>query len=491
MRQTVRNTRQTRRVLPTFKYTSSEKRQLFASTFYENADVLINCVRNMPWDRYKYNGKLYSVLGTIDDKGRLEGGSEIIETNVHNTTELGYYFFGGAVYELLNIRYQEPNLHHYCDPTSDVDVALVLPKVGYEEEDGEVPFILPDGNINPYCLSVIDWVFNNFYEELETSLSLITSLDSLFPNLDFFNIDEYSQIDEEYKTAALGYRYKIVGETDEDPNKNGKFILASFFDTILFKIQLICKVKKDGVEHIDHILEFVINPNDLPPNINYSEPLINIVEINREKYPIDNYVELFNGNYSGYGERRVFKDDLKYRHKAFNHTARLLYLYELFYQNPSIDMKKVYNIFLPERGTVLTLNDCLVYRPKFITDHTELIESVIPSLEGEIPLQNTFLSRNYVEEICFNTLYSAYLSVLKRSSYFRQFEARIYNLQKKGVIKGFNLLADTNTQKQDHDNFIETYISPNIFAIRGGRYKRSRRNVKKRKRTHKIKLKLY
>ena len=372
--------------VPVFKYTDNLERQIFIQEIYPYFDLfmLIPFAVTNECKKYYYEGvDDIFVIGGDDDEVEYLGEYNVSsKTTDGKISRPGCSLFGGCVYEFLykkygnNIKYNNVDLHKYCDATGDIDIKLFFPKLQINDKIKErypvISFFNKENKINSFFRHFTGWIFD-LVVDIFTHNEIIQNeehLNYMFPNTVDFDIEEYDQIDENVKNDDYGFRLKKVG----------KFYVLGYFEESMFKTQIICKVVKDGISVIDHLLEFVCssyfnlqngfkelseesmqqlsNANNNLLNNNYTgtiETQVNTLLIRpisfsnlKQKYKQDIYIQtytkLIDGNLSGYKERYTSisnPDDpkwrgKKYRHKGLNHTARLFYLFEFFYQNENL-----------------------------------------------------------------------------------------------------------------------------------------------------------
>jgi len=357
--------------IPLFKYTNNLERQLFIQEIYPQFDLFMNIVNTVSEQckHYEYEG--YNDIYSSDEEGFTYIGSHIVSNKKDSYPSC--IFFGGYVYELLyrkygnNRNYSNVDLHKYCDATGDIDIKLLLPMLELKDKSINsnsliIPFFNKDNEINPFFSNFTSWIFELLSETFKNNKIIRdeSELYEIFPNTVEFDINEYTHISDDVKNDSHGFKFKKIGN----------FYVVSYFEGRMFKTQIICKIIKDGITVIDHLVEFVmayylsdkLGPNPIseeeenstnnPLNKRYVgslEPQLKLKNIQKitlddEIYFIQSYRELIAGNISGYKERHKiikFPEDEKWkgeklRHKAINHVARIFYLFELFYQNPNI-----------------------------------------------------------------------------------------------------------------------------------------------------------
>jgi hypothetical protein len=373
--------------VPVFKYTDNLERQIFIQEIYPYYDLfmLIPFVVTNQCKNYYYEGiDDIFVIGGDDDEVEYLGEYNVSsKTTDGKISRPGCSLFGGCVYEFLykkygnNTHYNNVDLHKYCDATGDIDIKLFFPKLQINDKIKErypvISFFNREHKINSFFRHFTGWIFD-LVVDIFTHNQIIQNEEQLkymFPNTVDFDISEYDQIPDMFKSDDYGFRFKKVGN----------FYVVGYYEGKMFKTQIICKVVKDGIYVIDHLLEFVCsnyfnlqNGFKLPEDEqifglladyfnnllhkdynNTFEKHIDLLFIRpisfsnlKQKFQQDIYIQTYNklidGNISGYKERYTSisnPDDpkwrgKKYRHKGLNHIARLFYLFEFFYKNDNL-----------------------------------------------------------------------------------------------------------------------------------------------------------
>lgn len=343
-----------------FKYIEDPTRIIWSKSVTPNAQKIIDLVETIPYNNCRYDGDIYFEILKIKDQDEEDEEipeendgyikiniAESLQNEVNMTQKkkytenlITYNFFGGIVYELLNDRYPNVNLHKYVDPTSDIDVLLLtnyniidylqkkinLDKkqtIGYNFKS-KYTLICQNENgilmINPYTKNIADFLYDYL-------LNHLNELNLYFDNSVPFKDDEYYAINDAVRNIDLGYRTNEVGET------NAKLI--SYFDENFqtFRIQLVLKIQSGEHQIIDHFFEFLIGYhkyNDLP--------LVSRLSINDKVYQISSLNSLFLDNLEAYKKREslIIRNTIETRHKGINHTCRFIYLLDLIKNNNNI-----------------------------------------------------------------------------------------------------------------------------------------------------------
>lgn len=500
--------------VPIFKYTDNLERQLFIQEIYPyyNLFVLIPLTVTHECKKYEYHGfnDIYKYGGDddiIEYLGEYNISSKRTDDKISRP---GCSFFGGCVYELLYKKYGNPtgidryynnvDLHKYCDATGDIDIKLFLPTLQINNGDNRsrssfIPFFNRENKINPFFRHFTGWIFG-LVVDLFTNNEVVNNereLYEMFPNTVDFDINEYDHISDEVKNDDFGFRYRKVAN----------FYVVGYFEGTMFKTQIICKVVKDGITIIDHLLEFVISHYDSEPlglgitipeeppegsnsvseygtttnnllNNNYQGSIEHkirskqVQEISfsdrvkvKENFYIESYSELIEGNISGYTERSTTisnPDDpkwngKKYRHKGFNHVARLFYLFELFYQNGDL-----LNQALKREVKLHNHNDNFLMD---ITGFSRIIDKDVPTARkiglwlNDNPFFYYYKIINgffKIIKISFKTFFLAYLNILSMKS-----SANPPNIPYNNRFKEFLKIL--------HSNKIANFIPQNVYHV--------------------------
>lgn len=374
-----------------FKYTFDISRQNWIKSVYPYLENLLNIVVNIPYDTYNYNGDIvytYSgVLKEYDESYKPQTSMEDLPNpiirqstfRVEKKNSVSYNFFGGICFELLNDSYPNVNLYDYVDPTSDIDILItaVMPephttmyaelfkkhnkdfeeiihdyKLVIEpslEEPGLIPYL------NPYFMHLSNFIFESMLEQLN-------DLTPNFINSVPFDIDEYTQIDDQVKTGILGFRVVNIH------NSNAKLIRYLDSNLKTLRIQIILKIVIGDETIIDHLLEFLFYPPTPMPkpwsilNITHLVENPNVDEVSKKveeakkieaetnvkqqiwiltkidkPVVISELYTLFDDNLEAYKKREFeLKQEGPRRHKPINHITRVIYLLDLIKNNPDI-----------------------------------------------------------------------------------------------------------------------------------------------------------
>lgn len=260
-----------------------------------------------------------------------------------------YNFFGGIVYELLNDRYRNVNLHKYVDPTSDIDILILYntdtmtcyqKKISTKEYEDRDPNFDPTSEalkyevqptliyqnengilmINPFTQSIADFIYTHLLDNLNR-------LNLNFNNSVPFEDVEYYAIAEIARNIDLGYRSTLIGETNAR--------LISYFDENFqtFRIQLVLKMQIGESSIIDHFFEFLIG--DKTFNLTDKHFKMMNLSINNNIYQISSLPILMDDNLDAYHKRQnlIIGNLPETRHKGINHTCRIIYLLDLLKKN--------------------------------------------------------------------------------------------------------------------------------------------------------------
>jgi hypothetical protein len=428
--------------VPNFKYTFNEKRKVFIGYIYPYAEYFINCVTSIPFSSYSYHANCEYI--DFDNKKQ-------IVSQCNSSGSPLYFFTGGTVYELLNKKFNNVNMHTYCDATADIDVALYPPKLTYNP-NGYIFFLNTDGKITSFYSDFTKWTFESMVKNVKSIQNQVNNMESVVN----FNINEYHDIPEEHKNVDMGYNIQMLG----------KLYVVAFLneDKTMFKIQVVCKIEDSDISVIDHIIEIIIPlPEDYiefsPSGDAYTQPSINTITLNTTSFNISSYSSLINDNINAYIERKnVYgkPNEKEEIHKSINHIARLFYLYELIYQN----------------------------QISFPTDKLPLL--FLFGMKNSQKTQLQFLYYYKIVESNFNTIkvdtrffLNAYLELILKNQY-------IYNNFKRTNPDYFISYTDISDTKKIHDRFITELFNGELFTPSGLLTFNETSGGKKTKKTRKL-----
>jgi len=467
-----------------FKYTFDKERRVWVMNVYPYADTFLNSVRDIPWNQYSYNGiceyvSKFEEYGGGKSNKRYKGGSPT-KLNVQSMSSPVYSFSGGTVYEILNRRYKNVNLYSYSDPTGDIDCAVYIPQIPYNSA-GDVYFLNNDGEVNEYYEDFINWTFTNLVSQMRNYEGL---LNDMFPNMVDFDLDEYQDIPTEHKNR---FCYKVV--------KIGKLFIVAFLNENkgMFKIQIVCKIedssekvmerKINGYEEnehintqisvIDHAVELIFplpeeNSSFSPSADDYDKILNSVNTISfseNNNYSVQKYGALAQDNLDAYVNRRQAYSSDNFKeviHKPLNHVSRLFYMYELFYQNPEINISNdLYNIIINSDFIKKIGKDFLYYK-----------------IENDV-----FYKVNVDLKQFMNAYMTLFMNPVSPSTPKPTIRTMFSFIIRKYPTL-FDISNDNNIYVERHDAFINNLFGNNFNV---GGFKRPKRKTKKRKHTNKKK----
>ena len=361
-----------------FKYTFSKNRIKWIKNIYPYSYIFLEIPGLIDWSHFHYRGPCQICIRNEEEGEEKEEGVptfnqnlDVVDDNDSVTHSTGVasstndlpkcIFFGGCVYEILSRKYPNVNLNQFIDPTGDVDVALFLPKIQILNDNIEQPprklgqssyiFVKSDKTneteptwLNSYICALGKWLVESIYNILISEFEIPDKIRTMFPNIEEFEFNRYSELKDYYRKPELGFNLM---------NIHNLIYIASFITGNMYKIQIIMKIGNE----IDHVFEFVysgltstsytVNDDGVGFTITKTRPFVSI-NINEITYNIEVVSNLIEGNLDAYLYRnKVIYDKTKSSyHKALNHVGRLLYLLELHYQNTTTTIqygRKVYN----------------------------------------------------------------------------------------------------------------------------------------------------
>jgi hypothetical protein len=237
------------------------------------------------------------LLKTNEDEEQTYTPTQIVA----RCTDAPYYFIGGSVYYLYTKKY--PDKNQYMDPTGDVDVRLDCPKI-----------ISVDGNTDPLSLSSYNKSIFNQTRDLNEYMVHYTNwvLEQLYEKMSALPETFYEPL-EEYAGSSKHIKNKLYFAVIQENN--------------MVKIQIECKVKR--MREPDHLLECVItgeSSETLDTDNRRFTKQIELFQVGKKNYAVQSYYSLIEHNMQSMMDRIVLSGDKAYKHKFYNHVARLRYL---------------------------------------------------------------------------------------------------------------------------------------------------------------------
>ena len=287
--------------VPTFKYTMNIQRKGFINVIYPYSVYFLDTLNEIDFSSYSYHGDC-EYTGEVDNDQQFTPSEVMIASEYKDLVEVTKqitidshsaenspkcYYFGGTVYEILNKKFTNLDLHRYCDATGDIDVEIIPPKLPiYIDEKGrildyEVHFLTKDYRINTFYRNFTVWCFNNIINKIKKLEYLIRQM-----KFESFELTDYHEFPPEtYRNEQFGY---LQQEEDIGNVKIIGFVTTP--DITMYKIQVIGKVG----EYIDHFIEYVLLIN--PEALLSRRPQFETVEINRNYYNIQKFGHLISAN---------------------------------------------------------------------------------------------------------------------------------------------------------------------------------------------------
>ncbi len=311
-----------------FMYTTDSDRNLFSKKTYKVGRILMNLIKQIPWNSYKFDGKT-NVLMPVGDE---EESFEYVEVDAeahYDETYIPYLVFGGSCYEWLNSQKAEKDqlLDLLVDRTGDVDLRLFMPKITItHEHQFAIKYFYQDSKPNSLLQHLLDWITDK--------LSFIFTQSEMVMD----DMIEYEPIEEEgpvIKRIAIN-----------------NFLITQVVTGHMTKIQVSCKFK--GMIHEDHILEFVLASGiDIPKEIddmNRPDPESKLASFQIiDGLRIQSISALFYGNKNALLTGRT--RDMTPKHKYYNHIQRLKYLNMYYYNDiPLEDITEYIWLFIILKG---------------------------------------------------------------------------------------------------------------------------------------------
>ena len=328
------------------KYSKSIKRQTWIKKNFSNYDKIKTFLTDIDYGVSSLNNIPTDITFYIVNED--DGESSEIERLLINLSlkeQITYFFFGGAVYDILSKNLQKPtnkpllDSELFLDSTADIDICIQFPTFK-ENEDIEK-------KINELALKY-NTSKDNFIFSLNGLVSSTTNPTQKQLNIYYetYSRHLYDQIIEKIQIEGINFSYAIPFDFSEEnyddfvpnspgalDNKIGNAHLIRTYSEIdnTIRIQLVIKVEKNKIVVIDHLFEILIPCVDddeiyKPKKIKYET--INGINIQNVQLLLhDNFEAYFNRFYYLKEHKSQFE---KYIHKPINHVGRILYLLYLF-----------------------------------------------------------------------------------------------------------------------------------------------------------------
>jgi hypothetical protein len=379
-----------------FKYTRDNDRILWTKNVFPIAEYIIQAIQTIPWSSYKFQGTSAFWVMTPGNTPIFEREDLKIST-VTPTTPL-YFYFGGSVYEIMNTLYERPGLpalHSYVDPTGDLDVMSILPRVilppGKSSKEylayffNELPldikksqatrknrkaFLFQENyksairkalnspelnanansntNTNAEPIETVGCKKNVFTGDNVTRSVIKRDTRHYSTFIEHYTdwiMDQFATTLQQYKKAGLfellfGNTVQFNIENDAEGRFADRILCIGNLKLVrsylpymgLLKIQLIAKFQ--DMTRSDHICEFLLT---LPNQPSIRETLKKYEDIEYKYhvlkgFPLSNFAELVRGNLDSLINRySLYNTEI--RHKFYNHVGRMQYLHDFFANN--------------------------------------------------------------------------------------------------------------------------------------------------------------
>jgi hypothetical protein len=307
------------------RYTSRPARIEWITTTYPLGNVVINAIKNIKWDSYKYEGDGY---GEIHEESEIMGGPSTIYPvtgqMVATCPKIPYCIIGGAACELWNKNFPKvADLHKTTEPTADIDITISKLDCAFTKESQR---------------DIAQKVLGK--DKLDTEISLFVLKDDTYTS----QYDHFTRwLYEEAKKVARTIQFAFPDTLFEAPHKRemSETHISDLSETIgpilvsrvitenkeMIKVQLSTKLTK-GTKHADHFVEFIIitDPNYYlagdPGNGDFSTTALKF-----DNVFIKDPFFLLNSQNEAIEGRKEADDTIRY--KLLNHYGRVLYLAKL------------------------------------------------------------------------------------------------------------------------------------------------------------------
>lgn len=322
-----------------FKYTTDPGRIVWNKRIFPYGEYFISILQSIPYQEYEFRGELTLLEGRENDAGEIDYVQETVPDVVANfldnkgTYVKPYYYFGGTVYEILNMLFFKrnalgntvdsiPNLHDFVDPTGDLDIIAFFPDIQTElaKEYDDSSFThtrssdeRPESNTsyNQLVDHYTRWLFNQVVAKFRA-----------IPNRIFNEIFAESE----------PFDYKADHEAsfaDLQESVGNVWIVRTRVSNML-KIQ--CIAKFEDTEP-NHFIEFVFTVTEIVDNASQDvvKPKLHLIKKACDyvgEFPVQSFLNLITDNVEAMTRRTLlWKEEA--RHKYYNHVQRLKYLNNL------------------------------------------------------------------------------------------------------------------------------------------------------------------
>lgn len=389
-----------------YKYTKNKDRIIFSS--YLNklgvVDLMMYIMPSIPWEEYKYEGKNNILCyDTEKDKEIYEDKDIVAVSNIEGDGR-PYFYFGGCIYNLYKTMPGREDKKNYMDPTGDIDVRLNLPKIISVEGRNDIEFM------------------SNHSHNIKESTGLLTNLtDNYLRWLCDKIYDIFLKIKKKLVNELVEYKFMSDEYIYYNKNIDNKIYFVIVQEYKMIKIQVECKVK--GMKNPDHLFECVVPEDDFKESLDMGNRNFNKLCEKYENIYIQTFDGLIDGNISSITDRTVLYNDNDFRHKLYNHIARLRYLNLIYpYENKVLDSVKRLLCFLMKENNFKIYN----YTKHSDTKHSDeyffqtMINNFVEALKQDTNRRNIlFRYNNKYEQIKYEELLFKF-DIKKRSrKYFR------------------------------------------------------------------------
>ena len=314
-----------------FKYTKDKERIIWTTNAYNVALFLLDVVKQIPWDKYTFNG--ISIVWEPNTDGEFILVQKNVKASYIKLSEkfIPYCLFGGSCYEILNNLYNL-NLHDFVDPTGDIDIKINLPYYEIEtksEINHSYIFTSTDETeLLPHINDLTGWILN----QIELLVQNIPK--NVFSNM--------------IPCTEGEVLIELEGKVDIIKQIDNLWLLRSIGNSLL-KIQLVCKF--EGMQKPDHIMEYMfsyvydVNNVDEPSGIRYKN------NVNKGGFIIQTNEQLIQDNIYAMQPRKETYNTTN-QHKWFNHVQRLKFL------NNNIE---TLNIIIGNSVNIHNISELLMY----------------------------------------------------------------------------------------------------------------------------------
>ena len=490
--------------IPTFKYTTDKKRILLIESIYPYADVLVNTVRDIPWSSYHYNGPV-EVRNMATNELYEYTSTTTTKLNYYFTGGTAYEILNNRYQNVDLHKYTDPTGDVDVAVHSPL-VAPPDKSVPNRYDYGLYYYKTPENTeVSSFYRHLTEWLFDNVYKSLSSYKNhfdeMFPALVDFDLSTDYDDIPEgHDTVEQGFQSAVVG-KMKLVGfssgamykvqvickvvdpetglsatdhvleliiplpEAGDEFNPMGEAATKHPFTVISFSSSLNTHRRKNSSPRIIFPSKSKTRSrsrsrsNSKSRSRTKSRTSSMDVEARQSStefdtthkiqlystYNIQPYTSMIEDNIKAY----KFRSSNEYSklhgilpHKYINHVARILYLYELMYHNPSAKTENIIPRFVSNKKLeVLSFFYYKYVYKKQPTSTSSEYEGELVKIKIKIPI-GMFLN--------------AYQKILKSEPRYKFLNQRYPNY--------FNNKATDHEMETNHSNFLKYLFDPYYAA---------------------------